>query len=205
MGPGSPDWPPSLKTGHPPPRCPGESGMDSPVFVGAGAPRLLGAGRWVWLDKRGVVHLDKPLRLGVVNGSWVWQRELPGPGKRWGEVGDPPEIVVKMFELAQTNTFITERKKGGGAPTSGSSPTAGRGWAWGGLSWWGRLGSGRRPGRHCWTSGFSTPRRRTGGCMPGWNMASPPSPSPSPSPPPTPLGAPCSRTPPTPRTPSPRH
>ena len=39
----------------------------------------------------GVVHLDKPLRLGVVEGSWGWQRELPGPGKRCGEVGDPPK------------------------------------------------------------------------------------------------------------------
>ena len=33
--------------------------------------------------------MDKPLRLGVVNGSWGWQRELPGPGKGWGEVPPP--------------------------------------------------------------------------------------------------------------------
>ena len=52
--------------------------------------RLLGAGRWVWVDGGGgVVHLDKPLRLGVVEGSWGWQRELPGPRKRWGEVPPP--------------------------------------------------------------------------------------------------------------------
>ena len=60
------------------------------------------------------VHLDKPLRLGVVEGSWGWHRELPGLGKRWGEVGDPPERGVKMFELAQTNIFTPEQKKGGG-------------------------------------------------------------------------------------------
>ena len=41
----------------------------------------------------------------------------------------PPEKAVKMFELAQTNIFTPERKKGGGAPTGDSSPTAGKGWA----------------------------------------------------------------------------
>ena len=55
-----------------------------------------------------------PLRLGVVNGWWGWQPELPGPGKGWGEVRPPPERGVKMFELAQTNIFTPERKKGGG-------------------------------------------------------------------------------------------
>ena len=34
--------------------------------------RLLGVGRWVWVDEGGVVHLDRPLRLGVVNGWWGW-------------------------------------------------------------------------------------------------------------------------------------
>ena len=67
-----------------------------------------------WTGGGGVVHLDKSLRLGVVDGSRGWQRELLGPGKRWGEVGDPPEMGVKMFELAQTNFFTPERKKGGG-------------------------------------------------------------------------------------------
>ena len=58
-----------------------------------------------------------PLRLGVVNRSWGWQRELPGPGKRWGEVPPPPpEMGVKMFELAQTNIFTPEWKRGGGHP-----------------------------------------------------------------------------------------
>ena len=75
--------------------------------------RLLGAGRLVWVDEGGVVHLDRPLRLGVVNGWWGWQLELPGPGKGWGEVALPPEMGVKMFQLAQTNILTLERKKGG--------------------------------------------------------------------------------------------
>ena len=46
---------------------------------------------WTGGGGGGVVHLDKPLRLGVVEGSWGWQRELPGQGnKRWGEVAPPP-------------------------------------------------------------------------------------------------------------------
>ena len=52
--------------------------------------RLLGARRWVWVDEGGVVHLGRPLRLGVVNGWWGWQPELPRPGEGWGEVRPPP-------------------------------------------------------------------------------------------------------------------
>ena len=37
-------------------------------------------GGYGW-TRGGDVHVDKPLRLGVVNGWWGWQRELPGPGK----------------------------------------------------------------------------------------------------------------------------
>ena len=71
-------------------------------------------GGYGWTGGGGVVHLDKPLRQGVIEGSWGWQRELPGQGnERWGEVGVPPERGVKMFELAQTNIFTPERKKGG--------------------------------------------------------------------------------------------
>ena len=88
MGPGCPGWPPTPKPGHPPPRCPGESGLDSPVLLQRVHHRLLGVG-WVWVDGGGgVVHLDKPLRLGVVKGWWVWQQELPG--KKWGETPPPP-------------------------------------------------------------------------------------------------------------------
>ena len=31
--------------------------------------RILGQGRWVWVDPEGVVHRDKPLRVGVP-GEW---------------------------------------------------------------------------------------------------------------------------------------
>ena len=91
-------WDPAILAGHHPPN------MDSPLLVAPQSPvwtlrfllvrvhhRLLGAGRWVWVDGEGVVHLDKPLRLGVVEGSCGWQRELPGQrNKRWGEVPPPP-------------------------------------------------------------------------------------------------------------------
>ena len=74
-------------------------------------------------------YLDKPMRLGVVRGWWGWQRELPG--KKLGETRSPsPEMGVEMFELVQLNLFTPERKKGW-PPTGDSSPTAGRGWAWG--------------------------------------------------------------------------
>ena len=114
-------WDPAVLAGPHPPN------LDTPLLVAPESPVwtlrfllvrvhhwLLGEGRWVWMDEGGVAHLDKPLCLGVVNGSWGWQRELPGPGKRWGEVGDPPEMGVKMFEMVQTNIFTPERKKGGG-------------------------------------------------------------------------------------------
>ena len=57
MGPGSPGWPPPCR--------PGESGMDSPVFVGAGAPPAVGGGAvgmggrgggGVVLKRYGVLH-----------------------------------------------------------------------------------------------------------------------------------------------------
>ena len=116
-------WHPAVLAGPHPPN------LDTPLLVAPESPawtlrfllvrvhhRLLGAGRWVWVDKGRVVHLDEPLRLGVVNGWWGWQPELPGPGKGWGEVRGPPTRGVKMFELAQTNIFTPERKKVGGHP-----------------------------------------------------------------------------------------
>ena len=91
-------WDPAVLAGPHPPT------LDTPLLVAPQSPvrtlqfllvrvhhRLLGAGRWVLVDGGGVVHLDKPLRLGVVEGSWGWQSELPGQGnKRWGEVPPPP-------------------------------------------------------------------------------------------------------------------
>ena len=89
-------WDPAVLAGPHPPN------MDAPLLVAPGSPyrflllrvhhRLLGAGRWVWVDGGGgVVHTDKPLRIGVVEGSWGWQHELPGQGnKRLGEVPPPP-------------------------------------------------------------------------------------------------------------------
>ena len=43
--------------------------MDSPVFFGAGAPPAVGGGAVGMGGRGGVFQLDKPLRLGVVNGS----------------------------------------------------------------------------------------------------------------------------------------
>ena len=93
-------WDPAILAGPHPPN------VDTPLFVAPESPvftlrfllvrlhhRVLGAGRWVWVDEGGVVHLDKPLRLGVVNRWWGWQRGLPGPGKGWGE---PPLLKKKM-------------------------------------------------------------------------------------------------------------
>ena len=55
--------------------------MDSTVFIGVGAP-LAVRGVAVGMGGRGGGCPDKPLRLGVLNGSWGWQHELPGPEKR---------------------------------------------------------------------------------------------------------------------------
>ena len=57
----------------------------------------------------------------------------------------PPERGVKMFQLAQTNIFTPERKKGGGHPLAIRRPLLARARLGGGLSGRGRPGSGRRP------------------------------------------------------------
>ena len=116
MGPGSPGWHPPPKPGHPPRRRPGESGMDSPVFVGAGAPPAVGGGAgYGWTGGGGFVHLDEPLRLGWSRGRGGGNVSCQGRGTRGGgePPPPPPERRVKMFELAQTNIFSPERKKGG--------------------------------------------------------------------------------------------
>ena len=88
-----------------------------------------------------MVHLDKPLRLGLINGSSGWRRELPGPGKRRGEVPPPPppqkKMEVKMFESAQTNIFTPERTKVGGTHWQ-FVPHCWQGLGLGGLDWVGK-------------------------------------------------------------------
>ena len=59
----------------------------------------------------GGVQLDKPLRLGMVEGWWGWQQELPE--KKGGETPPHLDMGVKMYELAQTNLFTSQRKKRG--------------------------------------------------------------------------------------------
>ena len=92
------------------------------------------------MDPEGVVHRDKPLRLGVgVLGERWWQLGLPG--QNWGEVTPPSEKGVKMFELAQLNLFTPKVRKGGASHwqfTSmclqalglGGMKFAGRVWTW---------------------------------------------------------------------------
>ena len=63
------------------------------------------------MDEEAVVHLDKPMRRGVVRGWWGWEQELRG--RKRGETL-PPGKGVKMFELALLNPFTHEREKGGG-------------------------------------------------------------------------------------------
>ena len=58
--------------------------------------RLLGPGKLVWVDERGV-RKDKPLRVGAVPGEWHWESEMPG-GKK-GQVPPPSDNTVKMFEM----------------------------------------------------------------------------------------------------------
>ena len=126
MGPGCAGWPPPPEPGHSPPRRPEESGMDSPLFVGAGAPPAVWGGAVGMGGREGVIHLDKPLRLGVANGWWGWQRGLPGPGKGWGEV-PAPRNGGEDVPVGANQHFHPREEKGGGAPTGDSSPTVGRG------------------------------------------------------------------------------
>ena len=126
-------WDPAVLAGHHPPN------LDTPLLVDPESPvwtlrfllvrvhhRLLGAGRWVWVDGGGVVHLDKPLRLGEVEGSWGWQRELPGPGnKRWGDVPPPPPPKggCRCLSWRKPTFSPPSGKRGGGHPLAIRRPT----------------------------------------------------------------------------------
>ena len=203
-------WDPAVLDGlHPP-------NQGHPLFVATESPvwtlrflfvrvhhRRLGAGRWVSVDEGGVVRLDRPLRLGVVNAWWGWQPELPGPRKGWGEVSPPPppEKGVNTFQLAQTNIFNLERKKGGGTHWRffancwqgvglGGVGYVGKAWTW--TPTWSALMD---------FGGFN-PEAANRGAYAGLvhDIASRPKTKPKPAA----LGAPCNRTPATPGTPSPR-
>ena len=58
--------------------------------------KLLGQGRWVWIDEWGV-HPDKPLCLGGFQGGWQWQLDLEGAGG--GDEVRQSNAGVKMFEI----------------------------------------------------------------------------------------------------------
>ena len=143
MGPGYPGWPPPPEPRHASPRRP-ESAVWTPrLLLQRVHHRLLGGG-YVWTRGGWSIWTSPcgwggPRVVGVATG--VAGEEMGG------DAPPPPEMGVKMYELAQLNLFIPKRKKGG-RPTGNSSPTAGKGWAWLGWSMEQGPGPGRRPGRH---------------------------------------------------------
>ena len=92
MGLGRPGWPPPPKPGHPPPRFPWRVRYGLPGFCWCGCTNgFWGRGGGYGWTGGGVVHLDKPLRLGVVEGSWGWQRvSCRGRGISDGGRSGPP-------------------------------------------------------------------------------------------------------------------
>ena len=139
-------WDPAVLAGPHPPN------LDTPLLVAPESPvctlrfllqrlhhRLLGGGGGAggMGGRGGVVHLDKPLRRGVVKGWWRWQQELPGPGKRWGEVR-PPRKWGEDVQVGANQLLHSREEKGAGHPLATSPRTSGMGWAWGGWSMWGR-------------------------------------------------------------------
>ena len=95
----------------PPSPSPGELNLDSPLCA---APahrvhhKVLGQGRWVWVDERGV-HANKPLRVGGVQGEWQWQPD-PWAG---GTVVRPSDAGQKMFTMAHYIISTLGVKKAG--------------------------------------------------------------------------------------------
>ena len=92
MGPGRPGWPTSPNPEPAPPRRPGESGLDSPVFVAAGAPRAVGGGKVGMGGRRGVGPTGQahaagggPTVVGVATGVAREQMggDVPTP-RKWG-------------------------------------------------------------------------------------------------------------------------
>ena len=92
-------WDPAVLAGPHPPN------LDTPLLIAPESPVwalrfllvrvhhwLLGAGRWVWVDEGGggVVHLDKHLRLGVVEGRGAGNVSCRGTGISGGGRWAPP-------------------------------------------------------------------------------------------------------------------
>ena len=159
--------------------------------------KILGQGKWVWVDERGV-HKDKPLWVG---GGGGFQGNGTGNGNvgGGGQVAPHSDKEVKMFEMAQLNVFNRVIKKGGvqhfrclcscwQAMGLRGVHTAQRRW--------------ERRGRRSWGLADSTRWRPTRGRMLDWCTASPPAPNPRLLATPQPV-APRIRTPATPGTPSP--
>ena len=80
-----------------------------------------GGGGWVWVDGRGGPPGQAPAArggqgvVGVATG-------VAGAAEEMGGDASPPDMGLKMFELAQTNLFPPERKNGAGAPTPSAKP-----------------------------------------------------------------------------------
>ena len=145
-----------------------------------------------------------PLRQapGVVNGWWGWQPELPGPGKRWGEVRPPPPPKWgRRCSSWRKPTSSPPRGKRGGHPL----PIRRQLLVGVGLGGDGVCGEGLHLDADLVGAdghgGFQPGGGEPGGRMPGWCTASPPGPNASPSPPQPPLPPP---PPPQPHPPNPR-
>ena len=207
MGPRSPGWPPPLKHGHPSPRRP-----ESPVWtlrflLVRVHHRLLGAGRWVWVDRGGggLSTWTSPCAWGWLRGRGGGNVRCRGRGTSGGGRCPPPPRKGGEDVLVGANQHLHPRAEKGGGQQWRFVAHCWQGLGLGGVEWVGKAWVWTPTWSALLDLGVSAPRRRTGGCMPGWCTASPAGPSPSPSPPQPPLAAPRSRDPPTPRTPSPRH
>ena len=148
--------------------------------------------------------MDKPLRLGVVNGSWGWQRELPGPRKGWGEVPPPSRNGGEDVRVCANLRLHPRAEKGGGRTHWRFVAHCWQGLGLGGFEYAGKVWTWTPTWSALFDFGGFNPeaahRRAHAGVVHG--IASRPKSKPKPAA--TPLGAPRNRTPPTPGTPSPR-
>ena len=130
--------PPALEGPQPP-------GLDDPLLLPPESPiwtlrfllhrthqKMLGEGRWVWVDEKGV-HANRPPKVGKVGGEWKWEPVGKAPGA-------PPAAGWKMFELAQLNSFTLDCVKCG-APHYRFVAHCWAGLGLGGMEWKGRTWS----------------------------------------------------------------